>query len=234
MRSFRAIGRASVTFVGVVLLFVAVFAASYAVAHQAHQRHAQAVLVQSERSAMARIATAGHGASCQVAGVRPGPAVGHPQHSRHQPDGPGRGGHGRPGAERGRRARPGIGVARRGRRGRVPGARRQLLRAPQRAEAGRRDHVPDGLQHGEVRGERAAGRPRRLTGLNTTSTRAWSSTPAGRPTRCSSRRTDSWSGPPRSVRSPRGATCTRARSSSGPWRPPTTRPRHRRRCRRRG
>ena len=72
MRSFRAIGRASVTLVGAVLLFVAVFAASYAVAHQAHQRHAQAVLVQSERSAMARIATAGHGASCQLAGVRSG------------------------------------------------------------------------------------------------------------------------------------------------------------------
>ena len=54
------------------LLFAAVFAASYAIAHQAHQRHAQAVLVQSERAAMAKIAAQSHGASCQVAGVQPG------------------------------------------------------------------------------------------------------------------------------------------------------------------
>ncbi|MGO8825122.1 MAG: class D sortase [Acidimicrobiales bacterium] len=72
MRSLRRMRRAGVTLIGVVLLFVAIFAASYAFAHQAHQRHAQAVLVQSERAAMAKIAEESHGASCQVAGVQPG------------------------------------------------------------------------------------------------------------------------------------------------------------------
>jgi LPXTG-site transpeptidase (sortase) family protein len=57
---------------GVALLFAAIFAASYAIAHQAHQRHAQAVLLASERAAMAKIARDSHGASCQVTGVQPG------------------------------------------------------------------------------------------------------------------------------------------------------------------
>lgn len=64
--------RVGVTLVGVVLLFGAIFAASYALAHQEHQRRAQAVLLRSERAAMAKIATQSHGASCQVAGVQPG------------------------------------------------------------------------------------------------------------------------------------------------------------------
>jgi sortase A len=70
--SLRDLKRMSVTLVGVVLLFGAVFAASYALAHQEHQYHAAAVLIESERAAMARIAQQSHGASCQVAGVRPG------------------------------------------------------------------------------------------------------------------------------------------------------------------
>ncbi|MGD0746464.1 MAG: class D sortase [Acidimicrobiales bacterium] len=72
MRSLGAVRRVSVTLVGAVLLFAAILAASYAIAHQVHQRHAQAVLVQSERSAMARTATNSHGAACQLAGVQPG------------------------------------------------------------------------------------------------------------------------------------------------------------------
>jgi sortase A len=72
MTSLKDARRLSVTLVGVVLLFTAVFAASYAAAHQAHQRHAQAVLIASEQAAMARIAQASHGASCQVTGVQPG------------------------------------------------------------------------------------------------------------------------------------------------------------------
>jgi sortase A len=68
----RDLRRVGITLVGVVLLFAAVFAASYALAHQEHQHHAQAVLIQSERAAMATIATRSHGASCQVAGVQPG------------------------------------------------------------------------------------------------------------------------------------------------------------------
>jgi sortase A len=72
VRAFRDLRRVGITLVGVVLLFAAVFAASYAAAHQEHQHHAQAVLIQSERAAMAKIATRSHGASCQVAGVQPG------------------------------------------------------------------------------------------------------------------------------------------------------------------
>jgi len=72
MRALRDLRRVGITLVGVVLLFAAVFAASYAAAHQEHQRHAQTVLIESERAAMAKIATRSHGASCQVAGVQPG------------------------------------------------------------------------------------------------------------------------------------------------------------------
>jgi LPXTG-site transpeptidase (sortase) family protein len=72
MTALRDIRRVGITLIGVVLLFLALFAASYAFAHQAHQRHAQAVLLHSERAAMAKIAQESHGASCQVAGVQPG------------------------------------------------------------------------------------------------------------------------------------------------------------------
>ena len=64
------------TFLGVALLFGAVFAGSYALAHQEHQHHAQAVLIRSERAAMAKVAAQSHGASCQVAGVSPGQLTG--------------------------------------------------------------------------------------------------------------------------------------------------------------
>jgi len=72
MTSLRDVRRMAVTLVGVLLLFVAVFAASYAFAHQEHQHQAQAVLIASERAAMAKVAEQSHGASCQVAGVQPG------------------------------------------------------------------------------------------------------------------------------------------------------------------
>lgn len=72
MRAFRDLRRVGVTLLGVVLLFAAVFAGSYAFAHQVHQHHAQAVLLGSERAAIAKIAAQSHGASCQVAGVQPG------------------------------------------------------------------------------------------------------------------------------------------------------------------
>ena len=159
---------------------------SYAFAHQEHQHHAQAVLLASERAAMAKIAAQSHGASCQVAGVQPGPALGHPHHSRAQPQRARGGGHRRPGAQRGRRARRAVGVAGRGRRGRLPGPRRQLLRAPEPAQAGRRHHVPDGLQHGEVPGELPSRSSPPARRCRTPRTRAWCSTPAGRPTRSSS------------------------------------------------
>ncbi len=72
MSALRALRRVGITLLGVVLLFGALFAGSYAVAHQEHQHHAQAVLLGSERAAIAKIAAQSHGASCQVAGVQPG------------------------------------------------------------------------------------------------------------------------------------------------------------------
>jgi LPXTG-site transpeptidase (sortase) family protein len=76
MTALRDARRWSVTLVGVTLLFAAIFAGSYALAHQEHQRHAQAVLLQSEHEAMAKIARQSHGASCQVSGVQPGQLAG--------------------------------------------------------------------------------------------------------------------------------------------------------------
>jgi len=72
VRGVREARRVGITLLGVVLLFGAVFAGSYAFAHQEHQHHAQAVLLGSERAAMAKIAAESHGASCQLAGVSPG------------------------------------------------------------------------------------------------------------------------------------------------------------------
>jgi LPXTG-site transpeptidase (sortase) family protein len=72
VKAWHDLRRVSITLAGVVLLFGAVFAGSYAFAHQEHQRAAQAVLVGSERAAIAKIAAQSHGASCQVSGVSPG------------------------------------------------------------------------------------------------------------------------------------------------------------------
>jgi sortase A len=72
MTGLKRVRRVGATLVGVALLFTALFAASYAYAHQAHQRHAQAVLLSSEKATMAKIAKHRHGASCQVSGVQPG------------------------------------------------------------------------------------------------------------------------------------------------------------------
>ena len=72
MKAVRKLRGVGITSLGVALLFGAVFAGSYALAHQEHQHHAQAVLIGSERAAMAKVATQSHGASCQVAGVSSG------------------------------------------------------------------------------------------------------------------------------------------------------------------
>ena len=128
--------RVGITLVGVVLLFGAVFAGSYALAHQEHQHHAQAVLLGSERAAMAKIAAASHGASCQVTGVGTGQLSGIltvPALNLSAP------------VEQGTDD-PELNVAvghdaqsvwpGRGRSRRVPRPRRQLLRAPEPARAG--------------------------------------------------------------------------------------------------
>lgn len=72
MTRLRAARRVGITFLGVVLLFGAVFAGSYAFAHQRHQREAQAVLLRREGQAVAAASRQDHGAPCQIADVRQG------------------------------------------------------------------------------------------------------------------------------------------------------------------
>jgi sortase A len=64
--------RWGVTLLGVLLLFSAIFGASYAIAWQLHKDHAQQRLLQSEHAAIAAIAARRHGAACQVSGQQPG------------------------------------------------------------------------------------------------------------------------------------------------------------------
>jgi LPXTG-site transpeptidase (sortase) family protein len=68
-RDARSIG---LTLLGVALLFTALFAGTYAVAHQLHQDHAGKVLVSSEKAQIDKIKKQGHGASCQVSSVKAG------------------------------------------------------------------------------------------------------------------------------------------------------------------
>jgi sortase A len=72
MAPLSKIGSKFVTLFGVAILFVAIFGGSYAIAHQLHQDHAAKVLLQSERAAMAKIASKSHGAACLVSGQQPG------------------------------------------------------------------------------------------------------------------------------------------------------------------
>jgi len=71
------------TALGACLFVVAIFGASYAVAHQLHQDHAAQILIKSEREAIAKVSAAQkaqidtiagreHGAGCQLSGVKPG------------------------------------------------------------------------------------------------------------------------------------------------------------------
>jgi LPXTG-site transpeptidase (sortase) family protein len=72
MMGWSSIRSISVTLIGVALLFGAIFAGSYAVAHQLHQDHAAQVLLKSEHEAMAKIAHQTHGAACLISGQQPG------------------------------------------------------------------------------------------------------------------------------------------------------------------
>jgi sortase A len=67
-----SIRSSAVTLIGVALFFGAIFAGSYAVAHQLHQDHAAQVLIKSEHAAMAKIAAQSHGAACLITGQQPG------------------------------------------------------------------------------------------------------------------------------------------------------------------
>ncbi len=65
-----------VTFVGVMLLFTAIFGASYALAHQLHQDRAGSVLLDSQKAHVARVQQLDHGAACTVSGVTKGQLAG--------------------------------------------------------------------------------------------------------------------------------------------------------------
>ena len=71
------------TLLGACLFIAAIFAGSYAVAHQLHQDHAAQILIKSEREAIAKVsaprrrrspksAATLHGANCQLSGVKSG------------------------------------------------------------------------------------------------------------------------------------------------------------------
>jgi sortase A len=62
----------SITTLGVLLIWSAIGFGAYAVAWQAHSRHAAHVLLQSEHAAMDTIARHRHGAACVVSGQQPG------------------------------------------------------------------------------------------------------------------------------------------------------------------
>ena len=62
----------SITALGVVLIWSAIGIGAYAVAWQAHARHAAQVLLKSEHAAMHQIAAKRHGAACLVSGQQPG------------------------------------------------------------------------------------------------------------------------------------------------------------------
>ncbi len=224
MAGLKHVRRVGVTLLGVVLLFTALFAASYAYAHQAHQRHAQAVLLSSERAAMARIAARSHGASCQVSGVQPGqlsgilsiPAINLQAPVEEGTDDP--------------ELNVAVGHDPQSVWPGVDGAAVFLAHDVSYfvhlndAQAGRRRHLRHRLQHGEVRVTQPAGRPGRLARLQHDRPQPGPRHLLAAERRCSSRPTACWCGRPRWARPPRAPASIRARSSSRRCRPPTSGP----------
>ncbi len=72
MTSFKDVRRMGVTLLGVMLLFTAIFGATYALSHQLHQDHAGNVLLASQKANAARIEVQNHGAACTVSNVKEG------------------------------------------------------------------------------------------------------------------------------------------------------------------
>ena len=66
------IRRWGLTALGVLLIWSAIGFTAYAVAWQAHSRHAAQVLLQSEHAAIDKVAAKQHGAACLVSGQAPG------------------------------------------------------------------------------------------------------------------------------------------------------------------
>jgi sortase A len=72
MRSLRDARSLGVTLLGVALLFTALFAGTYAVAHQLHQDHAGNVLIASQKANEAKVQSQSGGKPCTVSNVKEG------------------------------------------------------------------------------------------------------------------------------------------------------------------
>jgi LPXTG-site transpeptidase (sortase) family protein len=72
MTSIKDVRRMGVTLVGVMLLFTAIFGATYALSHQLHQDHAGNVLLASQKANAQRVHQQVHGAACTVSDVKEG------------------------------------------------------------------------------------------------------------------------------------------------------------------
>ena len=72
MTSIKDARRMGVTLVGVMLLFTAIFGATYALSHQLHQDHAGNVLLASQKANALRVRQQVHGAACTVSDVKEG------------------------------------------------------------------------------------------------------------------------------------------------------------------
>jgi sortase A len=72
MTSLKDVRRMGVTVLGVLLLFTAIFGATYALSHQLHQDHAGNVLLASQQANAARVRQQNHGAACTVSDVKEG------------------------------------------------------------------------------------------------------------------------------------------------------------------
>ncbi len=70
--SFKHARSLSVTILGVVLLFTAIFGGTYALAHQLHQDHAGNVLLNSQKANIEKVAAANHGQPCAVSNPKEG------------------------------------------------------------------------------------------------------------------------------------------------------------------
>ena len=72
MTGIKDIRRVGVTLVGVAFLFIAIFAGTYAVAHQLHQDHAGNVLLASQKANAAKVQSQSGGKPCTVSNVKEG------------------------------------------------------------------------------------------------------------------------------------------------------------------
>ncbi len=72
MTGIKDIRRVGITLIGVAFLFVAIFAGTYAVAHQLHQDHAGNVLLASQKANAEKVKASDHGAACTLSDPKEG------------------------------------------------------------------------------------------------------------------------------------------------------------------